>query len=593
METETTTAASSVTAGLSLYAASSPPLLPAGSALSSPILPSSSSSPSPVLISACVSSSSQPVSPQSGSSSLASLSYYSSPQAQQEKRRRTTCTPSPVALSHISPRSLQSSFPPHGAAAASPSPSASPFASMASPLSVPSPSLSPLSSPSRTPFESPVPQRVQPAQSLPSPSLRRRHFLIPPIAIPSPPPSPLFYCSPSTSAAASPSWLSSSCCSSSPPLQQQQQQRSPFTALHPRYTVLHTLEQSLLSSVKLALDNLTRRHVCIKVARVASAANLQREAELLRCLQSRAQQPLPGVVELIEQLSDDEYCYLVTTWYERGDLFAVLSQQREQRLSAAAVQSMFASLVSAVHSLHRSLHVAHLDLSLENIVQATDDSVAIIDFGSAVFHPAAAPSPALSHPRAAAATLASSASSTFLCDPYPCSAPLPCKVCYCSPELLSHSAFDAYAADVFALGVILYTLSSGLPPFEKACEEADVWYRCISRGDWLRPELRQQEAARVYSEGVDERVLSIIDGCIKPESSRWSVDQLYDHPWVKEGRDRNQRNLSDGDREAVGEADGQQQTQDNKQETVESKGVSAHSQPVAAAETGTEHEQEA
>ena len=455
-----------------------------------------------------------PVSPSS-----ARFVFAASPDAAKRMRGMTA---SPVGRSVVSPRALHAAFPPR--------PVHSPQRSLPSPpLPLPSPSLSPHSSPSATPTQSPTPRTLlgcpalsptsgaMSAQS--SASVRRRHFLLAPIAIPSPPPSPLCFSSPLSS--------------SSPMFPAPSLSPAPFLALQSRYVVQRTLQQSLFSSTKAAatLPPLAPRLVCVKVARHASGAHLQREAEVLQWVHREGK--VSGVEEFVEHCVDDEYEYLVTGLGAKGDLWSVLEGEKAGKLSAARVQEVFAMTVDAVRRLHDERRVAHLDLSLENLVEEEDGSVSIVDFGSAVVHSSVAPSPALVHPLVASS---SEKEARYACAAYPLTSPLPCKAVYASPELTGHSAFDAFACDVFALGVLLYTLVTGHPPFERAVD-SDPWYRAISTGSWLHDDVISQSAAAVYA-GVDEAVLQLIGRMIRPENDRCSLAEVHAHPWVQEGRAR-------------------------------------------------------
>ena len=533
-----------------------PQMRPSSSTLKRKLDADATSSPppaqSPLALSSPHSPTSSALRPQS------SFSFCSSPQTA-EKRRRTMQPPSPLPTHphHISPRSLQALYP------RSTMPrSQSPLLSQPSPS--PSPSTSPLLAPLTPPLLPPMPYPQSHLLALPSnnrslsrppsaslsPSVRRRRFLVPPIAIPSPPPSPLFFASPSASASSSP-WLPSPSAAMHSP-------SCPFTALRGRYVVQQSIEQSLFTSVKLALCAATQQQVAIKIARLASAAALRREAELLRHVHGDS--AAVGVIEFIELLEDDEYCYLVLHYAQQGDLHSLLSNQPSGVLPVAQAQRMFADIVEGVWSLRRR-GVAHLDLSLENVVVCNDGSVRLIDLGSSCVHSSMSPSPSLVHPLAAAATEAASSAEgaaamplTYPCGAYSSSLPLPSKPSYSSPELLvnhlpaepaeptstagaASASFDAFSADVFSLGVLLYLLCTGRPPFSRPCD-GDEWWRAISSGEWLREGgVRDGEVGKEVYGRVEESVLRLIGRLLVKEGERATLEEVREHQWVRRGRE--------------------------------------------------------
>lgn len=209
-----------------------------------------------------------------------------------------------------------------------------------------------------------------------------------------------------------------------------------------------------------------------------------------------------NVCALIEETDDEYFHYLVTEFVSGGDLHSLLLSLPNHRLPEPQAKYLFRQLAKGVRYLH--IHnVAHLDLSLENVCVSNTGKAKIIDFGVAVIHPLApkhnkrssqsssnsqqqqTPDQQQQPPASSTTSTSSSSQSsallqTFLCSPISNPSQQPGKVGYMSPELYSgRSVWDAYSNDIFALGVILYCLLTGRPPFSYPSSQDPCKYLCI------------------------------------------------------------------------------------------------------------------
>ncbi|CAI2385740.1 unnamed protein product [Moneuplotes crassus] len=135
------------------------------------------------------------------------------------------------------------------------------------------------------------------------------------------------------------------------------------------------------------------------------------------------------------------------------------------RFSEIESKTIFRKILEGVDYLHRS-NIAHRDLKLENIIIDKSKNVKIIDFGFATM------------------TTKDYKGRVF------CGTPS-----YMAPEIVAHQTHNYMKADIWALGVILYSLLSGKFPF-KAQKDKDL-YSKIRKGLFAVPEGITLEAKNI------------------------------------------------------------------------------------------------
>ena len=119
----------------------------------------------------------------------------------------------------------------------------------------------------------------------------------------------------------------------------------------------------------------------------------------------------------------------------------------------------------------------------------------------------------------------------YLCRPVCALVHKPSKLGYISPELYNNHSWDAYRHDCFGLGVILYSMLTGRPPFTRPDADADVWFKVIYSGQWLMQQVRSQAPAQIYN-SLSPNALHLIDLLLKPQHLRPTIDTILRHPWL-------------------------------------------------------------
>lgn len=176
------------------------------------------------------------------------------------------------------------------------------------------------------------------------------------------------------------------------------------------------------------------------------------------------------------------------------DLFECIETQA--KFSEVQARYIFHQIVDAVHYLDSSLDVVHRDIKDENIIISSDLSVKLIDFGSAVMLP-----PKQRGRREAIYFDRFYGTMSFA-----------------SPEIVNGTSYRAEPAEMWSLGVLLFTILTGTVPFPDP-------YTAAAGRDWPRHKLEGS---------ISQECMEILDGLLMRNLElRWGLDSLINARWWK------------------------------------------------------------
>lgn len=183
-----------------------------------------------------------------------------------------------------------------------------------------------------------------------------------------------------------------------------------------------------------------KRRVAIKIISKKKAPEdyltkfLPREIQVLKRLRH------PNCISLLEAIETNSRIYLIMNLAENGDLLEYIRDRGPMPDDDA--RRYFRHLITAVEYFH-SLGIVHRDLKCENLLLDINHNVVVSDFGFARGQ--------MVNPETGKRRL----SQTF-CGSY----------AYAPPEILRGIAYDGTIADIWSIGVILYTMVSASLPFD-------------------------------------------------------------------------------------------------------------------------------
>ncbi|KAF7678001.1 putative cell cycle serine/threonine-protein kinase CDC5 like protein [Astathelohania contejeani] len=175
----------------------------------------------------------------------------------------------------------------------------------------------------------------------------------------------------------------------------------------------------------------------IKLMRLADLRTDKLREKLESEIAIHSQLDHPNIVKMYKTFRNNEYVFMILEMCPNRTVDELL--KRNGRFREKHVRVLFKELVMAVHYLHSKCAVVHRDLKLANLFLDQNYHIKLGDFGlSAIIQGGQKKRTVCGTPN------------------------------YIAPEVL----FDkinghSFEADIWSLGVILYTLLIGIPPFQK------------------------------------------------------------------------------------------------------------------------------
>ncbi|KIK69040.1 hypothetical protein GYMLUDRAFT_633267 [Collybiopsis luxurians FD-317 M1] len=230
-----------------------------------------------------------------------------------------------------------------------------------------------------------------------------------------------------------------------------------------------------------------------KIVRMKQVEHTNNEQEILSDISH------PFIINLWGTFQDATNLYMVMDFVPGGELFALL--RRSNRFPEPVAKFYAAEVAVALSHLH-SLNVVYRDLKPENILLNSDGHIRVADFGFA--------------------KTCSSVTWTL------CGTPD-----YLAPEIIAGQRYNK-SVDWYALGVLIFEMITGLPPYHQAQGNPAILYEKITAGpSQIRfPPYKNEEFPPLAKDLIMK--LMECDPSKRYGNMQYGAGDVFAHPWFRE-----------------------------------------------------------
>ena len=197
----------------------------------------------------------------------------------------------------------------------------------------------------------------------------------------------------------------------------------------------------------------------------------------------------PNIVKLFDIIYQKTFFFLILEYCRNGELFKYIITRGY--LSEKEVLQLFTQILKAISYIH-SKNIVHRDIKPENILLDQDMNIKLADFG-----------------------LCRTMKSCSLLKT-PCGSPF-----YAPPEIIDNEDYDGKKSDIWSLGVVLFTMSTGTLPWTES-NQTQLFLQ-ISKADISFPS------------NISPPLISILQSMLNRNPlNRLSANELLENPFLHE-----------------------------------------------------------
>ena len=213
----------------------------------------------------------------------------------------------------------------------------------------------------------------------------------------------------------------------------------------------------------------------------------------------------PNIVRLFEVFEDSKNFYLIMELMTGGNLITRMNNNRYKEKSAAILMEQIVSAIAYCHEKG----ICHRDLKPQNVLfcdESPNSPIKVVDFGiSKIFDPSLTELQKDIHGENKLKKMDSQIGTLF----------------FISPEIIKGSYNEK--CDIWSLGIILYYLLSGCPPFEGGNDNILIEQILESKIKFPKE----------YWKNISESAKDLISKMLCSEKKRLTAQEVINHKWFK------------------------------------------------------------
>ena len=256
------------------------------------------------------------------------------------------------------------------------------------------------------------------------------------------------------------------------------------------FQILKELGAGSFGHVYLVSHKITKAQYAIKAIDKRDKSNQNEKPYFRREIEVMYKIHHPNVVKLFGHFEDNNYCYFIMEYIEKGNIYNLIPHDGKKKLNTKIVASLIKDVISAVYYLHHMKPIIiHRDIKPENVLLGEGLVSKLTDFGWSNYMQEDEKRKTV------------------------CGTPI-----YLAPEIIKEEGHDE-KVDIWCIGVLLFELITGNVPFQGNDLES-------LKENILHLRIAWPKDINTDAKNLIKKILKLDPG------SRISLEEMLQHPFI-------------------------------------------------------------